>query len=156
MKGRIFVVGASLSGTETLRHLVEKLPLNFPAPIFITQHLASHSPEMVASSRQTFQTHQTKTSHRAETPMTSTSPSPLESFVQTAASMFPGAQPEALRVACGRSLEQLQTLTPACKASRNPSRPAGTSRSRSRNARSLPKSYFCASNGSATSGGAGG
>lgn len=49
MKGRIFVIGASLSGIDTLRQLVEKLPANFPAPIFITQHVASHSPGMVPS-----------------------------------------------------------------------------------------------------------
>lgn len=49
MSGRIFVVGASLSGIDALRQLVAKLPSNFPAPIFITQHVASHSPGMVPS-----------------------------------------------------------------------------------------------------------
>lgn len=49
MKGRIFVVGASLSGVDTLRRMIEGLPANFPAPIFITQHVASHSPGMVPS-----------------------------------------------------------------------------------------------------------
>ncbi len=49
MGGRIFVVGASLSGINALRALVENLPSDFPAPIFITQHVASHSPGMVPS-----------------------------------------------------------------------------------------------------------
>lgn len=47
MKGRIFVVGASLSGIDALSRLVEQLPADFPAPVFITQHVASHSPGML-------------------------------------------------------------------------------------------------------------
>ncbi len=47
MKGRLFVVGASLSGIDALCELVSKLPANFPAPIFIAQHVASHSPGML-------------------------------------------------------------------------------------------------------------
>ncbi len=47
MKGRIFVIGASLSGIDALCELVSKLPASFPAPIFITQHVASHSPGML-------------------------------------------------------------------------------------------------------------
>jgi two-component system chemotaxis response regulator CheB len=44
MKGRIFVIGASLSGINALCQLVEQLRANLPAPIFVTQHVASHSP----------------------------------------------------------------------------------------------------------------
>ncbi len=47
MKGRIFVVGASLSGIDALCELVSKLPGGFPAPIFVTQHVAPHSPGML-------------------------------------------------------------------------------------------------------------
>jgi two-component system chemotaxis response regulator CheB len=47
MKGRIFVIGASLSGIDALCELVSKLPPGFPAPIFVTQHVASHSPGML-------------------------------------------------------------------------------------------------------------
>lgn len=47
MKGRIFVIGASLSGIDALCELVSKLPGNFPAPIFVAQHVASHSPGML-------------------------------------------------------------------------------------------------------------
>jgi two-component system chemotaxis response regulator CheB len=47
MKGRIFVIGASLSGIDALCELVSKLPTGFPAPIFIAQHVASHSPGML-------------------------------------------------------------------------------------------------------------
>jgi two-component system chemotaxis response regulator CheB len=47
MKGRIFVVGASLSGIDALCQLVEQLPANFPAPIFVAQHVAPHSPGML-------------------------------------------------------------------------------------------------------------
>lgn len=47
MKGRIFVIGASLSGIDALTELVSKLPAGFPAPIFIAQHVASHSPGML-------------------------------------------------------------------------------------------------------------
>jgi two-component system, chemotaxis family, protein-glutamate methylesterase/glutaminase len=47
MKGRIFVIGASLSGIDALCELVSKLPAGFPAPIFIAQHVASHSPGML-------------------------------------------------------------------------------------------------------------
>jgi two-component system chemotaxis response regulator CheB len=47
MTGRIFVIGASLSGIDALCDLVSKLPARFPAPIFIAQHVASHSPGML-------------------------------------------------------------------------------------------------------------
>lgn len=47
MKGRIFVIGASLSGIDALCELVSRLPAGFPAPIFIAQHVASHSPGML-------------------------------------------------------------------------------------------------------------
>jgi two-component system chemotaxis response regulator CheB len=46
-KGRIFVVGASLSGIDALCELVSKLPAGFPAPILIAQHVAPHSPGML-------------------------------------------------------------------------------------------------------------
>ena len=47
MKGRIVVIGASLSGIDALCELVSRLPKGFPAPIFIAQHVASHSPGML-------------------------------------------------------------------------------------------------------------
>jgi two-component system, chemotaxis family, protein-glutamate methylesterase/glutaminase len=47
MKDRIFVIGASLSGIDALCELVSRLPKHFPAPIFIAQHVASHSPGML-------------------------------------------------------------------------------------------------------------
>lgn len=47
MKGRVFVIGASLSGIDALSRLVGELPADFPAPIVITQHVASHSPGML-------------------------------------------------------------------------------------------------------------
>jgi len=46
MKGRIFVIGASLGGIDALYELVSKLPRTFPTPIFVAQHVASHSPGM--------------------------------------------------------------------------------------------------------------
>jgi two-component system chemotaxis response regulator CheB len=47
MGGRIFVIGASLSGVDTLSRLVKGLPADFPAPILIAQHVASHSPGLL-------------------------------------------------------------------------------------------------------------
>lgn len=47
MPGRIIVIGASLSGIDALCELVACLPANFPVPIFITQHVAPHSPGML-------------------------------------------------------------------------------------------------------------
>ncbi len=47
MTKRIFVIGSSLSGIDALSNLVAQLPANFPAPIFITQHVASHSPGLL-------------------------------------------------------------------------------------------------------------
>ncbi len=47
MKNRIFVIGASLSGIDALCELVSTLPIDFPAPILIAQHVASHSPGML-------------------------------------------------------------------------------------------------------------
>lgn len=47
MTARIFVIGASLSGIDALCQLLETLPANFRAPVFVTQHVASHSPGML-------------------------------------------------------------------------------------------------------------
>jgi two-component system chemotaxis response regulator CheB len=47
MGNRIVVIGASLSGIDALCRLIAALPENFPAPILITQHVASHSPGML-------------------------------------------------------------------------------------------------------------
>ena len=47
MKGRMFVIGASLSGIDALCRLLEGLPGDFSAPVFVTQHVASHSPGML-------------------------------------------------------------------------------------------------------------
>lgn len=47
MSGRIIVIGASLSGIDALCELVSHLPADFGAPIFVTQHVASHSPGML-------------------------------------------------------------------------------------------------------------
>ncbi len=47
MGKRIVVIGASLSGIDTLSRLIAGLPENFPAPILITQHVASHSPGLL-------------------------------------------------------------------------------------------------------------
>ncbi|HEX5042061.1 MAG TPA: chemotaxis protein CheB [Candidatus Polarisedimenticolaceae bacterium] len=47
MKDRVFVIGASLSGIDTLRRLISSLPADFQAPILITQHVASHSRSML-------------------------------------------------------------------------------------------------------------
>jgi two-component system chemotaxis response regulator CheB len=41
------VIGASLSGIDALCRLVAELPAGFPAPIFIAQHVASHSPGLL-------------------------------------------------------------------------------------------------------------
>lgn len=45
--GRIFIIGASLTGIDAFSRLMGKLPADFPAPIFITQHIAPHSPGLV-------------------------------------------------------------------------------------------------------------
>ncbi len=47
MTARLFVIGASLSGIDALCELVERLPEDFPAPILVAQHVASHSPGML-------------------------------------------------------------------------------------------------------------
>jgi two-component system chemotaxis response regulator CheB len=47
MKGRIVVIGASLSGIDALCRTVKHLPHNFSAPIFVVQHVASHSPGLL-------------------------------------------------------------------------------------------------------------
>ena len=47
MGERVIVIGASLSGIDTLARLIAALPADFPAPILITQHVASHSPGML-------------------------------------------------------------------------------------------------------------
>jgi two-component system chemotaxis response regulator CheB len=47
MRDRIIVIGASLSGIDALCELASKLPAGFPAPIFVAQHVAPHSPGML-------------------------------------------------------------------------------------------------------------
>lgn len=47
MPGRVFVIGASLSGIDALSELISKLPEKFPAPIFVAQHVAAHSPGLL-------------------------------------------------------------------------------------------------------------
>ena len=47
MKGRIVVIGASLSGIDALCRVVRHLPNDFAAPIFVVQHVAAHSPGML-------------------------------------------------------------------------------------------------------------
>ncbi len=47
MGDRLVVIGASLSGIDTLCRLIAGLPEEFPAPILITQHVASHSPGLL-------------------------------------------------------------------------------------------------------------
>lgn len=47
MKGRIIVIGASLSGIDALSKLVGELPADLPAPVLIVQHVAPHSPGML-------------------------------------------------------------------------------------------------------------
>jgi two-component system chemotaxis response regulator CheB len=49
VKSRLIVIGASLGGIDALCELVKRLPAGFPAPIFIAQHIASHSPGMLPS-----------------------------------------------------------------------------------------------------------
>ncbi|SDE43993.1 chemotaxis protein CheB [Paraburkholderia lycopersici] len=43
MNGRIIVIGASYGGFEALSLLIAQLPANFPAPVFIVQHLGTSS-----------------------------------------------------------------------------------------------------------------
>ncbi|CAG9219421.1 CheB methylesterase [Paraburkholderia caribensis] len=43
MKGRIFVIGASHGGIEALSKLFGQIPADFPAPIFVTQHIGADS-----------------------------------------------------------------------------------------------------------------
>lgn len=47
MGDRVIVIGASLSGIDALTRLIGALPADFPAPIFITQHVAAHSPGLL-------------------------------------------------------------------------------------------------------------
>ncbi len=47
MGGRVFVIGASLSGIDALSELIAALPAEFPSPIFVAQHVAPHSPGML-------------------------------------------------------------------------------------------------------------
>jgi two-component system chemotaxis response regulator CheB len=47
MTDRIIVIGASLSGIDALSRLLGRLPATFPAPIFVTQHIAAHSPGLL-------------------------------------------------------------------------------------------------------------
>jgi two-component system chemotaxis response regulator CheB len=44
MKDRIVVIGASLNGIAALLRLVKDLPKDLNAPVFIAQHIYSHSP----------------------------------------------------------------------------------------------------------------
>jgi two-component system chemotaxis response regulator CheB len=44
---RVVVIGASLSGIDALCRTVRNLPADFSAPIFVVQHVASHSPGML-------------------------------------------------------------------------------------------------------------
>ena len=54
MSTRVFVIGASWNGLQALCMLVESLPANFPAPIFIVQHTSpqgrSRLPEILSRS----------------------------------------------------------------------------------------------------------
>ncbi|ACC76050.1 chemotaxis protein CheB [Paraburkholderia phymatum] len=43
MKGRIFVIGASQGGIEAISALIAQLPADFPAPVFVAQHIAASS-----------------------------------------------------------------------------------------------------------------
>jgi two-component system chemotaxis response regulator CheB len=47
MSGRIFVIGASHGGIDALQQLVGQIPANFPAPVFITQHIGATGPGML-------------------------------------------------------------------------------------------------------------
>lgn len=47
MGERVIVIGASLRGIDALCELIGALPADFPAPIFIAQHVASHSPGLL-------------------------------------------------------------------------------------------------------------
>jgi two-component system, chemotaxis family, protein-glutamate methylesterase/glutaminase len=47
MGQRVIVIGASLSGIDALTELIGALPADFPAPIFIAQHVAPHSPGLL-------------------------------------------------------------------------------------------------------------
>ncbi|TDY50938.1 CheB methylesterase [Paraburkholderia rhizosphaerae] len=49
MKDRIFVVGASHGGIDTLSKLVRQLPADFPAPVFVVQHIGASSPGTLPS-----------------------------------------------------------------------------------------------------------
>src|SRR5512138_2307666 len=43
MKGRVFVIGASVNGIAALSELVKALPLELPAPVLVVQHTAPTS-----------------------------------------------------------------------------------------------------------------
>ena len=43
----IVVIGASAGGVSALLELVKTLPADFPAPIFIVQHIAADSPSIL-------------------------------------------------------------------------------------------------------------
>ena len=43
----IVVIGASAGGIEALLHIVEKLPPDFPAPIFVTVHIPPDAPSLL-------------------------------------------------------------------------------------------------------------
>jgi two-component system chemotaxis response regulator CheB len=44
----IIVIGASAGGIEALQELVRALPVDFPASIFVVQHIAAESPSVLA------------------------------------------------------------------------------------------------------------
>ncbi|MEI6002115.1 chemotaxis protein CheB [Paraburkholderia bengalensis] len=43
MTGRIFVIGASEGGIAAISALIAQLPANFPAPVFVAQHISASS-----------------------------------------------------------------------------------------------------------------
>jgi two-component system chemotaxis response regulator CheB len=44
---RCVVIGASAGGLEALKDLVSRLPVDFPAPVFVVMHIAAHSPSVL-------------------------------------------------------------------------------------------------------------
>jgi two-component system chemotaxis response regulator CheB len=48
LNGRVFVIGASAGGVETIRELLRLLPQDFPAPILVVIHTSADSPGLLA------------------------------------------------------------------------------------------------------------